>query len=258
MTNLLNIPLNILVAEDDANIRAGLVDTLESEGYEVTEAADGEEALFRFRQRTPDLVLLDVMMPGKSGFEILHELRGDPVFEGLPVLMLTARGQAKDREMAEMAGVSKFMTKPFSNAEMLDAVAQLISKLYIVCSDCRYSLGVHRIEIKGDAEGYSRKNRELVRSVDPLNIEGRVCFCIPKLLCFTKYVIERTVAAFARHLGENEVCGPVDNACYPLDSVASEATADIYGRLAHLKSPANGSSAAVTPSPASEEAARDV
>jgi DNA-binding response OmpR family regulator len=79
------------------------------------------------RKASPDLVMLDVMLPGKSGFEILDELRGDPAMGELPVLMLTARGQSRDRAMAEKAGVSRFMTKPFSNSEMLDAVRDLIA-----------------------------------------------------------------------------------------------------------------------------------
>ncbi|MCO4826133.1 MAG: response regulator, partial [Amylibacter sp.] len=74
----------------------------------------------------PDLVILDVMLPGKSGFEILTELRANPQTKTLPVLMLTARGQSRDREMAEKAGASRFMTKPFSNAEVLDAVRELV------------------------------------------------------------------------------------------------------------------------------------
>jgi DNA-binding response OmpR family regulator len=71
-------------------------------------------------------VVLDVMLPGKSGFDILGELRADPETVDLPVLMLTARGQSRDREKAEKAGVSRFMTKPFSNAEVLTAVRDLL------------------------------------------------------------------------------------------------------------------------------------
>jgi DNA-binding response OmpR family regulator len=77
------------------------------------------------RAANPDLVILDVMLPGKNGMDILKDLRDIEGFETLPVLMLTARGQAKDREMAEKAGVSRFMTKPFSNAEVMDAVRDL-------------------------------------------------------------------------------------------------------------------------------------
>jgi DNA-binding response OmpR family regulator len=73
----------------------------------------------------PNLVILDVMLPGKSGYDILRELRADPERGDLPVLMLTARSQTKDREHAERIGASRFMSKPFSNAEMLEAVRAL-------------------------------------------------------------------------------------------------------------------------------------
>ena len=68
------------------------------------------------------MVILDVMLPGHSGIDILRDLRADPDLDALPVLMLTARGQAKDRDLAEAAGASRFMTKPFSNTEVLSAV----------------------------------------------------------------------------------------------------------------------------------------
>jgi len=71
------------------------------------------------------MVILDVMLPNRSGFEILRELRADPETESLPVLMLTARGQKKDREMAERYGASRYMTKPFSNSDVLSSVREL-------------------------------------------------------------------------------------------------------------------------------------
>ena len=80
------------------------------------------------RAAQPDLVVLDMMLPGKSGMDILRELREIAEFANLPVLMLTARGQSRDREMAEKAGVSRFMTKPFSNAEVLTAVRDLVAQ----------------------------------------------------------------------------------------------------------------------------------
>ena len=73
-----------------------------------------------------DKHVLDYMLPGKSGIEILTELRALPDLAGLPVLMLTARGQSRDRELAERAGVNRFMTKPFSNSEVLNAVRDLV------------------------------------------------------------------------------------------------------------------------------------
>ena len=116
---------HVVLVEDELNIAEAIRFLLSQDGWRVEMLATGGAAVEVIRKVKPDLVMLDVMLPGKSGFEILHELRAEPAFEKLPILMLTARGQARDREMAEMAGVSKFMTKPFSNSEMLDAVREL-------------------------------------------------------------------------------------------------------------------------------------
>lgn len=116
---------HVILVEDEVNIAEAIRFLLSNEGWRVETLANGTNAVEVIRNAAPDLVMLDVMLPGKTGFEILHELRSDPALEALPVLMLTARGQARDREMAEKGGVSKFMTKPFSNAEMLDAVRSL-------------------------------------------------------------------------------------------------------------------------------------
>ena len=90
----------------------------------VTVACDRASGVYP--QLAPDLVILDVMLPNRSGFEILADLRAAPETAALPVLMLTARGRAKDREQAERMGASRFMTKPFSNAEVLEAVRDLV------------------------------------------------------------------------------------------------------------------------------------
>jgi len=79
----------------------------------------------RIRERVPDLIILDFMLPGKNGLDILRELRSEDRFADLPVLMLTARGQEQDRELASKAGANMFMTKPFSNEAVLDAVREL-------------------------------------------------------------------------------------------------------------------------------------
>jgi DNA-binding response OmpR family regulator len=117
----------VVLVEDEVNIAEAIRFLLGQEGWRVETLANGSGAVEVIRKASPDLVMLDVMLPGKSGFEILDELRGDPAMGELPVLMLTARGQSRDRAMAEKAGVSRFMTKPFSNSEMLDAVRDLIA-----------------------------------------------------------------------------------------------------------------------------------
>ncbi|MFK7880625.1 response regulator transcription factor [Roseobacter sp.] len=116
----------VLLVEDELNIVEAIKFLLSREGWQVDTHSNGTDAAEVIRDRNPDLVVLDVMLPGKSGFDILEELRGHQQTADLPVLMLTARGQSRDREMAEKAGVSRFMTKPFSNTEVLTAVRDLL------------------------------------------------------------------------------------------------------------------------------------
>lgn len=115
----------VLLIEDEPNITEAIRFLLTREGWQVETHAEGEDAVQRILSAQPDLVILDVMLPGKSGMDILRELREHEDMQAMPVLMLTARGQLRDREMAEKAGVSRFMTKPFSNTEVLTAVRDL-------------------------------------------------------------------------------------------------------------------------------------
>jgi len=117
---------HVLLVEDEVNIIEAVRFVLSREGWQVDSHSDGATAVETIRTVRPDLVVLDHMLPGKSGLDILMELRADPEFSTLPVLMLTARGQARDREQAEKAGVSRFMTKPFSNTEVVTAVRDMV------------------------------------------------------------------------------------------------------------------------------------
>lgn len=116
----------VLLIEDEPNIIEAIRFVLSRAGYVVDTHSDGSTALVAIRSKAPDMVILDVMLPNKSGYDILRELRAEEGMAGLPVLMLTARGQKKDREMAERYGASRYMTKPFSNAEMISLVAELL------------------------------------------------------------------------------------------------------------------------------------
>lgn len=115
----------VLVIEDEPNIIEAISFILNRDGWSVATHANGETAAEAVLGQVPDVLILDVMLPGRSGFDILQELRGHAATQALPVLMLTARGQKKDRELADRLGVSRFMTKPFSNAEMLEVVREL-------------------------------------------------------------------------------------------------------------------------------------
>lgn len=117
---------HVLLVEDEANIVEAMRFLLTREGWRVDSHSDGATALDAIRAARPDLVVLDYMLPGRSGMQILSDLRADAALSDLPVLMLTARGQSRDRAQAEAAGVNRFMTKPFSNTEVLDAVRALV------------------------------------------------------------------------------------------------------------------------------------
>jgi DNA-binding response OmpR family regulator len=115
----------VLLIEDEPNIIEAIRFILSRDGWRVDTHSDGKTAFEAVQLRAPDLVILDVMLPNRSGYDVLNDIRADAAIRHLPVLMLTARGQKKDRELAEKLGVSKFMTKPFSNGEMLETVREL-------------------------------------------------------------------------------------------------------------------------------------
>ena len=116
---------HVLLIEDEPNIAEAIRFILTRDGWQVSLQNDGTGAVARIRAETPDMVILDLMLPGVSGLEILSQVRADPATAGLPVLMLSAKGLARDREAAERAGANVFMTKPFSNADMLAQVRAL-------------------------------------------------------------------------------------------------------------------------------------
>ena len=117
---------HVLLIEDEPNIAEAIRFLLTRDGLRVSHAAEGVAALAMLRQDPPDLVILDHMLPGMSGLEILTAVRADPESRDLPVMMLTARG--RDREMAEQAGADRFMTKPFSNAEIVSEVRAMLGR----------------------------------------------------------------------------------------------------------------------------------
>jgi DNA-binding response OmpR family regulator len=116
---------HVLLIEDEPHISEAIRYILARDGWAVSTHADGTDAVEVVRATSPDILVLDVMLPGRTGFDILIELRADPRFANLPVLVLTAKGQEREREAAERAGASRFMSKPFSNADIVDSVRAL-------------------------------------------------------------------------------------------------------------------------------------
>ncbi|MBB4264466.1 response regulator [Roseospira visakhapatnamensis] len=121
------MPTRLLIAEDEPSILESLVFILAREGYDIATARDGEDALDRLRdpKGPPGLLILDVMLPRLDGFEVLRRVRDDPALKRVPVLMLTAKGQARDRQMAEQMGADAFIAKPFSNQDVVRQARRL-------------------------------------------------------------------------------------------------------------------------------------
>ena len=115
----------ILLIEDEGNIREAIGFILSRAGWEVQGHGNGATAIEAVTRTKPDMVILDIMLPGLSGFEILRALRAGAETAQLPVLMLTAKGQARDQEAAFEMGADAYLTKPFSNADLLATVARL-------------------------------------------------------------------------------------------------------------------------------------
>jgi DNA-binding response OmpR family regulator len=118
----------VLLIEDEPNIIEAIRFILSRDGWAVDTHSDGATAMEAIRRRRPDGVILDAMLPNRSGYDILADLRAAEDTAALPVLMLTARGQIKDRELAERYGASRFMTKPFSNTDVLNTVREIVPR----------------------------------------------------------------------------------------------------------------------------------
>ena len=115
---------HILLVEDDANLRDALADTLKLNGYEVTQAADGQEALVKFQKYSVDLVLSDVQMQPMDGFQLLHSLKQKQ--ESVPVVMMTAYGTIEKAVEAIRCGATDYLVKPFESEELLTLLAAIL------------------------------------------------------------------------------------------------------------------------------------
>lgn len=120
------MPIDILIAEDEPSILEALDFVLKRAGWSVSSVTDGDAVLDAVRRLRPRMLVLDIMLPKRSGFEVLKQIRADPMNSTMPVLVLTAKGQQQDRRIAEELGADRFVTKPYSNAEVVDTVRALL------------------------------------------------------------------------------------------------------------------------------------
>lgn len=121
------LAIDILIAEDEPSIIEALDFVLKRAGWSVNTVTEGDEILDAVRRQSPRVLLLDVMLPKRSGFEVLKQIRADKVTASLPVLVLTAKGQQQDRRIAEELGADAFITKPYSNADVVSTVRTLLN-----------------------------------------------------------------------------------------------------------------------------------
>jgi two-component system, OmpR family, alkaline phosphatase synthesis response regulator PhoP len=116
----------VLIVDDEPNIVLSLEFLMKKEGHEVRSVANGEEAMQAIAEKAPDLILLDVMMPRKDGYEVCQELRATPSWKDIKIIMLTAKGRDVEREKGLALGANDYITKPFATQELVEKVKSLL------------------------------------------------------------------------------------------------------------------------------------
>jgi phosphate regulon transcriptional regulator PhoB len=169
----------VLVVEDEPDIRDLLAFHLERDGYQVTRATTGPEALRQLRAAPPDLVILDLMLPELDGLEVCRRLRADPVTATLPVIMLTAKGDEVDRVVGLELGADDYVVKPFSPKEMLARVRAVLRRAQAPASGAPLAVGgitldraTHLATVSGRPLTLTPKEFDLLRAL--LEARGRV------------------------------------------------------------------------------------
>ena len=125
---MMDRPRRVLVVEDEDNIALALDFLMEREGYDHDRVADGDAALPKIRAMRPYLVVLDVMLPGVSGYDICRDVRGDPALREVKILMITARGSSVERRRGQAIGADGFIAKPFELKELRQEMRRLLAE----------------------------------------------------------------------------------------------------------------------------------
>jgi DNA-binding response OmpR family regulator len=169
----------ILVVEDEPDILRLVVHHLEREGFRCRTAATGPDAVQAARAHRPDLVVLDVMLPGLDGFEVCRRLRADPGTAGVPIIMLTAKSEEVDRVVGLELGADDYVVKPFSPKELVARVRAVLRRLRpaapaerLAAGGITLDVGRHRAEVDGRALSLAPREFALLRTL--LESPGRV------------------------------------------------------------------------------------
>ncbi len=169
----------VLIVEDEPDIRELVVHHLKREGYQVSVAASGEEALRQVQASPPDLVLLDLMMPAMNGLEVCRRLRQDPVTASLPIVMLTAKGDEVDRVLGLEIGADDYVVKPFSPKELLARVRAVLRRSLPAPGASPTTLGAltidpgtHTVSVGDEVLALTPKEFDLLRAL--VEARGRV------------------------------------------------------------------------------------
>src|SRR5271154_3864487 len=174
-------PARILVVEDEPNMVAGLRDNFEFEGYEVITAGDGIEGLRRALEESPDLVVLDVMMPRMSGLEVCKQLRAQR--GSIPIIMLTARGQEVDKVVGLELGADDYVTKPFSIRELLARVKAVLRRAQTLPKEQdSYAFGDVEVNLR---------SYQVFRDGKPVDFSGKEFDLLKHFLCHSGETLSR-------------------------------------------------------------------
>lgn len=195
----------VLLIEDEVGLVVALTDRLQSEGYQVETAVDGQTGLARAQGESFDLIILDVMLPEKSGFDICRDLRGQGI--KTPILMLTARGQVVDRVLGLKLGADDYLVKPFEPIELLARMEALLRRILPPSPMSAleiYQFGEMRVDVL---------RSEVTRNDAPVDIPPREY----KLLC---YLIRHRGLTISRHQLLDEVWG--------YDAMVTTRTVDVH------------------------------
>jgi two-component system alkaline phosphatase synthesis response regulator PhoP len=163
----------VMVVEDDADVRELLRYNLEHEGFAVEQAADGAEALRLIERRVPELMILDLMLPGMPGLDLCRKLRNTPATATMPILILTAKGEEVDRVLGLELGADDYVVKPFSPRELVARIKGLLRRARAATEPCaegifergrlRVDFGGYQVKVEGHAHELSVREFELLK-----------------------------------------------------------------------------------------------